>query len=195
MSSEEYKAERSRRLGFAKAVIKNIEPVLLPFSFSRINEDTYVVEYEAPRVSLAAVHDYLSFGIGVELVQKEAPAIETTLGEILTAEGVPRISCFFQASTPQRVEAMTVVIADMLLKHGAGALAGDRAVYRKAIDVSNAVNLAYNKKMAQGPVREAAEKAWHRRDYAKVRELYESIAADLTVVERKRLSYAGSHAD
>lgn len=49
------------------------------------------------------------------------------------------------------------------------------------------------KDVVQRSVREVADQPWHAKNYAKVRELYESIHDDLSIVERKRLEYAEKH--
>jgi hypothetical protein len=70
---------------------------------------------------------------------------------------------------------------------------GDHSTYQRIVKEVNARSEAYTKKVVQEPIRTAAQVAWQGRDYAKVRELYESIEADLTPIEGKRLYYAKSH--
>ncbi len=60
-------------------------------------------------------------------------------------------------------------------------------------EVAQVRNGAYTKQVVQQPIRKAAEEAWRHHDYAKVRELYESIKADLTSVETTKLKYAKDH--
>lgn len=72
-------------------------------------------------------------------------------------------------------------------------LAGDPAAYERIGEAARQHNEAYTKQVVQRPIREAAESAWEKRDYATVRALYEPIEGDLTPVEKKRLDYAKSH--
>jgi hypothetical protein len=78
-------------------------------------------------------------------------------------------------------------------EYGAGALTGDIDTYQRLGAEAETRSEVYTKKVVQEPIRTAAIAAWQRHDYAKVKELYESIAADLTAVEKKRLEYAKSH--
>jgi hypothetical protein len=88
---------------------------------------------------------------------------------------------------------MILRIADLLRKHGAEVLAGEPDMYQRLVSEAEARSEAYTKEVVQEPIRTAATDAWQRHDYAKVRELYEALGADLTDIEEKRLEYARSH--
>ncbi|RKX23425.1 MAG: hypothetical protein DRP47_12810 [Candidatus Zixiibacteriota bacterium] len=177
-------------LGFSEAVMRYIEPVLTQFGFRLVDTSCYVVSYQSSAVSLEVVHDLLSYDIGMEFRRLYAPSEHCTLGGILASVGEV---CSFQASTPQRIDAVISRIADLLRKYGAGALNGDIDTYQRLVAEAKARSEAYTKKVVQEPIRTAAIDAWQKHDYAKVKELYESIGADLTAVEKKRLEYAKSH--
>jgi hypothetical protein len=51
----------------------------------------------------------------------------------------------------------------------------------------------YNNKIGNDPIRKAAEEAWKSRDYAKVKQLYESLRGEPTPVEAVRLEFATRH--
>jgi hypothetical protein len=190
MINQKCHSDQREHLGFAEAVIKHIEPLVISFGFHRASISCYAVVYQSPNVSLEVIHDRLSYGIWVEFRRVESPFEECTLGDILASDGKCRC---FQASTPDRVNMIIAEIADLLRMFGTDALRGDAETYKRLIKEAEARSEAYTKEVVQQPIRLAAEAAWQRRDYTKARELYESIAEDLTTVEKGRLEYAKSH--
>lgn len=190
MGTQDQSKNNRERLGFSEAVIRHIEPVLAQFGFHRVDTSCYAVAYQSSAVSLEVVHDFLSYDIGIEFRRLYAPSEHCTLGGILESVGEV---CSFQASTPQRIDEVISRIADLFREYGAGALTGDIDTYQRLGAEAETRSEVYTKKVVQEPIRTAAIAAWQRHDYAKVKELYESIAADLTAVEKKRLEYAKSH--
>jgi len=190
MGTQDCRREGRERLGFAEAVLRHIEPVLVPLGFRRTKQSCYVVMYESENVFLQVIHDPMSYDIGIEFWRLAEPSERCTLGGLLASVGEYRS---FQASTPGRVNATIVEIADLLRSCGTESLAGAPGAYQRLVKDAEARSEAYTKEVVQQPIRTAAHAAWQRRDYAKVRELYESIEADLTPVEQKRLDYAKSH--
>jgi hypothetical protein len=186
MSDHNCYSERRELLGFAEAVVRHIEPLVTSLGFHRTNMSCYAVVYESPIVSLKVVHDRLSYGIGLGFQRIENPSERCSLDDILASDGKYRS---FQASTPGRVNMVIAEIADLLRRYGAEALMGDAETYNRLIKEAEARSDVYTKKVVQQPIRIAAEVAWQRQDYTKVREFYESIAEDLTTVEKKRLEY------
>lgn len=177
-------------LGFAEAVIRQIEPLLAQFGFRRVDTSCYLVAYHSSTVSLEVIHDLRSYDIGMEFRRVSTPSEHCTLGGMLASVGEV---CSFQASTPQRIDAVLSRIGDLLREHGTGVLTGDTGTYQHLVAEAQARSEAYTKKVVQEPIRSAAIDAWQRHDYARVRELYGAILADLTAVEKKRLEYARSH--
>lgn len=181
--------DEREQLGFAEAVQRHIEPVLSPIGFRRTEQSCYVVMYESAKVFLQVIHDPMSYCIGIEFWRLAEPSERCTLGGILAFAGEYRN---FQASTPDRVNTALEEMADLLQKYGMEVLTGDIRTFQRLVRDSEARSKAYTKEVVQQPIRATAHDAWQKREYAKVRELYESIEADLTPVERKRLEYAKS---
>jgi hypothetical protein len=100
---------------------------------------------------------------------------------------------YFQASNREAVCRCVQRIADLVSQHYGSVLRGDAELLERIDTQRSEKSRAEEREMVQRPVREAAERAWHAKDYAKVQELYASIRADLTLIERKRLEYAEKH--
>lgn len=182
--------EEREHLGFVEAVLRHIEPVLMPRGFRRTEQSCYVVMYESAMVFLQVIHDPMSYDLGIESWRRAEPSARFTLGGLLASVGEYQ---GFQASTPDGVNTAVMEIADLLRRYGMEALAGDPKTYQRLVKEAEARSESYTNEVVQEPIRAAAHAAWQRHDYAKVCRLYESIAADLTPVERKRLAYAKSH--
>jgi hypothetical protein len=183
------------RLGFAKAVAAHIAPVLAAQGFACTEATSYVVRFESAEVMLAISHDRLSYEIEVTFARKTDPSQQDTLCDMLDAVLGPghKEQVFFQASDPDRVVACVKAISELLRNYGQSVLAGESAIYQRMAEVARLRNGAYTKQVVQTPIRKAAEEAWQRHDYPKVRELYESIEADLTPTEKTKLKYAKDH--
>lgn len=195
MTAQNTDSRNRERLGFAEAVRHYIAPVLTARCFTCSEATPYVVKFTSPTVVLALSHAPVSYEIQVTLARKAAPSQLYTLRDILDLALGPehKDQGFFQASERGRVFECVRAIGDILSKYGETVLPGEPAVYERMDETARHRNEAYTKQVVQGPIRKAAEKAWQEHDYAKVRDLYDSIEPDLTPVERKRLEYAKSH--
>lgn len=167
----------------------------LGFRLVKCEPPTFV-RYESNKLFVNVYHGRLSYEIDVEIGRLSDPYhrrywIADVLGAILGWEDKSRT--YFQASNQKALRGCIQVIADLVAKHYRPMLAGDLAVLDRVAAYASERNQAYERKSAERPVRNAADKAWRARDYAKVRELYESIRDSLTPVERKRLEYAEKH--
>lgn len=182
-------------LGFAEAVAAHIAPVLAVQGFACTEATPYVVRFESAEVTLAISHDRLSYEIEVVFARKVDPKQQYVLGQMINlfVESDSHKALFFQASDRDRVVACVKAIAELLQKYGQSVLAGEPAIYQRMAEVSRLRNEAYTKQVVQTPIRKAAEEAWQRHDYPKVRELYESIDSDLTATEKTKLKYAKDH--
>jgi hypothetical protein len=180
------------RLGFAEAVAAHIAPVLAAQGFACTKAKPLVVRFESVAMVLLVSHDRLSYEIELTFLQKAHPSQRYTLHDILDAVlGFGHKEQFlFQASDRDRVVACVRAIAELLDKFGKSVLAGDSAICQRMAAAARLRNEAYTKQVVQTPIRRAAEEAWRGHDYSKVRELYESIEADLTPSETGKLNYA-----
>ncbi len=178
------------KLGFVKAVNLYIEPLLVSSGFVRTAATNCLVAYRSPDVVLTVVHDRLSYDVGIEFSRLDDPDLRGTLGGLLAMKGE---SLGFQASTPERLESVLKRMAGLLEEHGGPVLAGDDEVFRALVADTKIRSEVYTRSVVQKPVRQAADDAWRKREFARVVDLYESIEVDLTAVELSRLQYARSH--
>lgn len=180
------------RLGFVRAIIEYIEPLLVPYGLRPTEASAYVIEFESANVKLSFTHDRLSYEIEVAFARKDAPSDVYTLQDLLDAQvgSANRRKGFFQASDPERTSASIKDIAALLMQYGGSALNGEATTYQRLRETRRSRAERYTKTIVQEPVRIAAEEAWQSHDYDRVRDLYASIKADLSAVERERLRYA-----
>jgi hypothetical protein len=192
MATQVENHEARKRLRFAEVAVENFTPILIVHGFVCTEITPYLVRFESTDVQLTIIHDPISYEIGLFVARRNDPSRRFGLRDILEiALGTAQnIGCVFQASDPDRVAAAVKAIAESLGKCGTGVLTGAPVVYQRMADISRARADAYTKEVVQSPLREAAKEAWLRHDYARIRELYESIEADLTPSERRRLKYA-----
>jgi hypothetical protein len=190
------KPEASRKsLGFAEAVSKHLGPELTIHGFVCREATPNVARFESPAVLLAITHETFSYELEATFVRKADPSRQYTLRDMLAAFG-PSHEEFhgFQAASPTNVGATVRIIADFLKRYGQRILAGDALAYEEMSKAAELRAETVTKHYAQDPIRNDADRAWHRHDYARVRDLYASIESDLTPLEKRRLEYARKHA-
>lgn len=193
MCTHDSSSEDRERLGFTEAVIDRIEPVVTLFGLARVQTSYYAVKYASQSVQMEIRYDPISYEVDVVFWRKDDPSVRCKLRDVIQASAGPGEQDFFQASTPERLDMVLALIADSLQKNAGEVLAGKPAAYQSIAMKAADRDATYTKSVVQKPVRDAAEDAWQRCEYSKVRDLYESLGADLTTVEAKRLEYARSH--
>lgn len=97
-----------------KAVNLYIEPLLVSYGYIRAAATYYPVEYRSPDVVLTVVDERLSYDVGIEFSRLDDPDLRGTLGGLLAMIGE---SFGFQASTPERLEAVLKRMANLLEKY------------------------------------------------------------------------------
>lgn len=165
------------------------------FRIASAEEPTFV-RYESDTTFLNVYHGRQSYELNVEVGSIADPVgrsyrLPDVLGAILGRDDKRRT--YFQASNREAVRRCVQVIADLVAQHYGPVLKGDAEVLGRIAAHTSESSQAHTREVVQRPVREAAEKAWHAKDYARVQELYESVRESLTLVERKRLEYAEKH--
>jgi len=165
------------------------------FRLARSEPPTFV-RYESDTMFFNVYHGRQSYELNVEVGSIADPVgrsyrLPDVLGAILGEDDKRRT--YFQASNREAVRRCVQVIADLVAQHYGPVLRGDAAVLGRIAAHTSERSQAHTREVVQRPVREAAERAWHTKDYAKVQELYASIRESLTLVERKRLDYAERH--
>lgn len=179
-------------LGFIDAVDSYFKPMVRQFEFSLLEQDPYVIAFGSKNAKLTICHDRLSYEIEVFL-RRDGQTI--SLHDLLAVR-VPKGKeerLFFQASTKPAVQACVQQIARLLEKYGAALLTGSPSEWRYVLERKRKEDARQTKELIQNSIRSAAEDAWQRRDFSKVRELYEKMSDSLTQTEQKRLDYARRH--
>jgi len=165
------------------------------FRLVRLEPPTFL-RYESDTIFVNIYHGRQSYELNVEIGRIADPMGRSyRLPEVLGAlfGWDDRRRTYFQASSSPVVRRCIETIADLVTRHYQQVLMGDReALDRIAAHTAEKAHML-EKEAVQRRVRGAAEKAWRAKNYAKVRELYESIRDDLSLVERKRLEYAEKH--
>jgi hypothetical protein len=195
MAAQDKNASARESLGFAREVTARFAPMLTTRGFACSETTPYVIRYISADVTLTMSHDRLSYEIEVSFARNADPTRRYSLSDVLQAMPDPEREqeIFFQASTPDRVVTCVKAIAELLEQIGHGALTGDSSTYDRIAETARLRDTVFTKAIVQKPIRAAADSAWHSHDYAKVRDLYQTIEADLTPVENERLKYARSH--
>lgn len=193
--SEDRVADRSD-LRFVEAVQAAFHFVEdLGFRLVSVEPPTFV-RYESDAVFLIVYHGRRSYEVNVEIGQIADPVGHSyRLPDVLRAllGHDDKRQTYFQASDLQGVHRCVHAVAELVASHYGLLLKGDEAVFGRVAAQTAEAARALTKDVVQRPVREAAEKAWHAKNYAKVSELYNSIRDDLSPMERKRLKYADKH--
>lgn len=182
-------------LGFSDAVTRYIAPLMIARGFTCTEQSAHIVTFQSPAVALSVIHEPISYEIDIAYSLQSDPWEQYDLRSMLDiAVGIDHQEpVYFQASEPKRVVECVKSIAVYMQKYGESILTGDPVAYRRIDELSRRRNANFTRQVIQAPTRQAAEMAWRCRDYAKARDLYESIENDLTPLEKKRLSYARSH--
>lgn len=165
------------------------------FRLAHLDSPTFV-RYESATTFLNVYHGRKSYEIGVEIGRIADPLgqsyrLPDVLSALLGQDDRRRFS--FQASDPNGVRRCVHAVAELVARHCGSLLKGDDEAFGRVAAQRAEATRVLTKDVVQRSVREAAEKAWHAKDYAKVRELYDSICDGLSPVERKRLEYAENH--
>jgi hypothetical protein len=192
----EERAMRSE-LGFVDSVRAAFRFLVEDYGFRLArSEDPTFVRYESDTMFLNVYHGRRSYELNVEVgfiadPFQRAYRLADVLGAILGSDHKGRT--YFQASGREAVFRCVQGMAELVSQHYGAVLRGDaRALGRIAAHTSE-TSRGHTRAVVQRPVREAAERAWHAKNYVKVEELYKSIRDSLTVVERRRLEYAEKH--
>ncbi len=121
----------------------------------------------------------IRFEIDVGLARRAGASDRHSLGDILEYASAPggKERAFFQASEPGRVAYCVQAIGELLREYGTTILAGEPTAFDRMAEMSDRRNAAYTKEIVQRPIRTAAEEAWRKHDYLKVRNLYSRIQA------------------
>lgn len=154
------------------------------------------VRYESTGTFLNVYHGRISYEINVQVGRIADPpgpsyGLSDVLSALLSQEDRPQT--YFQASKPLAVKRCVDAVAELVARHYGSLLKGDDEVFRRVAAQTTETSRVLTNEVVRRPVKEAAEKAWRAKQYARVRELYGSIRDGLSPVEHKRLEYAEKH--
>jgi hypothetical protein len=188
-------------LGFVR-VVREAFAFLEGAGFAVVSEEPTFVRYESPTAFVNVFHGRGSYELGIEFgrwvevdderVEQKFPladviALTNDLGEVGFQS--------FTATTRQAVAAFVPRLAAWAREFGHEALGGDRTVFELLSATSAARSVAMQEGWRASRLRQAAEDAWHRKDWGRVVDAYAEIESDLPTVELQpseigRLRYA-----
>lgn len=161
------------------------------YNYKLVQEDITFVRYESSQVFINFYHGRSSYEIGVEMglmTDQGKMARLTTLVEAVVPNYFKSVT--FQSADPLIVERCLEKIAKIIKKSFKLLLLGDEKEWDK-VWIQQQLNVEqFVEKYNIDPVKENADKAWHRKEYKEVVKLYSSVEHYLTNTERKRLEYA-----
>jgi hypothetical protein len=184
------------QLGFVSEVMSAFKFLSTEFWFICVRFETSFVRYESSLIFVNLYHGRTSSELGVEIGKLEnIPGLQEnwyTIGEVMDLVGVREKLkfTFFQASTQERVKMLVPKLAEYVREYAKTIFEGNTQIFEKLEELRSKKSDEYIKEMYLRRIREEAEKSWHKKDYAKLVELYNSMKDDLTLVEVKKLGYA-----
>ncbi|MCY7346508.1 MAG: phosphoribosylanthranilate isomerase [Pyrinomonadaceae bacterium] len=116
-----------------------------------------------------------------------------SIGELLSLEADFDLSpnyTFEKLTQAEITEKDISWFASVLHKHGGKYLNGDTAAFEKLKETSEIKSEEYTQEIINKQQRQKAEKAWKRKDYGVVVEIYKSMKEFLSQAERKKLEYS-----
>jgi len=192
MSAAEDVGRDRKSLNFANLVETKFA-FLAELGFSEVESQPTIVRFRKGDLALKVYHGRQSFEIGVELGHAGE---RYSMSELIRAAdtGVAEQYRNPTAATSVDVAAGLDRLADLLQRFGARALRDDPAYFANLQQQRKAWSESYALDVLVEQVRPKAEAAFHEGRYAEAAQLYEKIAARLTVTEQKKLALARKRA-
>jgi hypothetical protein len=195
MNFEDYSTRDIDPFGFVSEVRSAFNYLLTDYGFSCVRIEPTFLRYESPLVFINIYHGRKSSELGVEIGQLHNLLGERenfyTIGEVMDLMGVREKLrfTFFQASTRERVRNLIPKLAEYVREYARPILEGDTNIFQSLQALRSKKSEEFMRNMFLSHIREESEKAWRKKDYAKLVELYNSMKGDLTTLELKRLEY------
>lgn len=195
MNFEDYSTRDIDPFGFVSEVRSAFNYLLTDYGFSCVRIEPTFLRYESPLVFINIYHGRKSSELGVEIGQLHNLLGERenfyTIGEVMDLMGVREKLrfTFFQASTRERVRNLIPKLAEYVREYARPILEGDTNIFQSLQELRSKKSEEFMRNMFLSHIREESEKAWRKKDYAKLVELYNSMKGDLTTLELKRLEY------
>lgn len=183
-------------LPFAKLAMQHFGFLETDYGFRRVNTDDRLVRWESTDVFVQVHFDATrSYEVGAEIGQlnvlfngNERPF---DIGEVARLAGIPWSQYkVFQASNEERLDAVLKEMADLLRQAGQALLRNDTRAFAALGKLREQECAAYAEERDLRQMRDAADKAWHQRDYRAVVALYGPHTNRLSPAEIKRYELA-----
>ena len=189
-----FKPEPDReKFGFQRAVRKTFS-FLEPMGFQIVDDLVTFVRFESNDCFMNVYHGRGSYELGVEVGRKIIPDTRYRLPDVLRVLAPEFASeASYQASNPGAVVNCVQKLGNLTKQYCGPLWSGSEQVWEEIDWKRSVAAIEETKKYTLGSIREKAQEAWRHKDYRRVVDAYEQMLADLTEVERKRLSFATKH--
>ncbi len=185
-----------KNLGFVEATLTAFDFLVHEYGFHVVSAEPTFVRYESGDTFVNVYHGRASYELGAEvgLLVRGSGQFERafSIGDVLDLLGTREKAghTCFQASTAGDVMKLVPKLGGLVEEYAVLALKSDPQIFER---LSEAQKTASDKLLTEwnlSDVRQEADKAWQQKNYARLAELYESIRAELTPAENKKLEYA-----
>ena len=183
-------------LGFSEAVISAFNFLVEDFAFTCVRKDVTIVRFESNSTFVNVYHGRVSFELNVEIgeltIGGVLPENPFTIEEILHLVNPKEAVNYrpFQVHTVESVKKFVSDLANLVKQYATPALIGDHGFFRRLSELRTQRSNEYLNSVRLNRTRTEVETEWHRKNYRRVMELYDSMLEDLTPAEAKRLAYA-----
>ena len=187
---------------FAKHVHEYFDYLISAYQYQCIISSEECVRYENDDVFVSVRFDNgWSNELDVEIGQKGVlfNGIERpfNLGEILRLKGAEKKEKYTSVQTSNQEYLIIAIkrIAEVLKRYAQDLLQGDQAAFLSLVSLRERECEDYEIERELTFVRNEAAKAWNKKDYKKIVQLYSSVEHYISQSEIKKLEYAKKHID
>lgn len=186
------------RLGFIEAVSSCFGFLCADFGFGLAEQCSTLARFESDRVVVHVFHGRGSYELGVEigLRSADADAVRYSLREVIKLDHDPVAVGYggFQASSVDSVSRLVPMLSELTQRYAPAALRGDPAVFDQLAVQRTRESRELTDSYVAEAIRERANDAWERGDFAAVIRAYAELDAlssvEMTRSETARLGYA-----
>ena len=184
---------------FQSAVKSSLLPVLLGEGFTLVGSDDYEMRFQRGPVVVIARYDGPREGAAILIAEQHEDERPLELGDALLATDFPekdRWLANMQTSDADALGRLLARAAELLGEYGTPFLRDDQALFAKAYAARAARSREYTRRVSvsSGTI-EAADAAWHERDYDRVLALLSAVRDRLDRTHLRRLEFAERRGD
>lgn len=186
-ANEKIDLERAR-LGFAETV-RRYFAFLAGFGFTEVESSPTIVRYRSGDLDLNVYYGRQSYEINMQVNHRDE---QVSIEQIIRATDPVGWEKYrvYAATTPAGVKFGVERLAELVLRYGERALRDDPEFFADLTKKREAWADAFALDVLASQVRPKAEAAFREGRYREAAELYERIAARLSVAERAKLAAA-----